>query len=96
MVGDPTVVSKIKDATVALEVKGPTGAEIKSRWKKLVSRLHTGVGVFAALPSADPGCGDAAFRLFLHTRDPHDAVLTPSWPKPVATRLGIAVTEATE
>jgi hypothetical protein len=50
-----------------LEVKCPTGAEIKSRWKQLVSRLHTGVGIFAAQPSADPGRGDAAFRLFLYS-----------------------------
>ena len=60
----------------ALEVKGLTGAEIESRWKQLIGRLHTEVGGFAALPSADPR---AQRRRVLPvpalTRDPHDAIL---------------------
>ena len=96
MVGDPTALNKIKDAVAALEVKGLTGAEIESRWKQLVSRLHTGVGAFAALPSADPGRSDAAFCLFLHSLAIRTMRFSPSWPKSVATRLGIPATEATE
>jgi hypothetical protein len=96
MVGDPMTVSKIKDAVAALEVKGLTGAEIESRWKQLVSRLHTEVGAFAALPSADPGRSDAAFCLFLHSLAIRTMRFSPSWPKSVATRLGIPAAEATE
>ena len=96
MVGDPATVSKIKNAVAALEVKGLTPAEIESRWNQLVGRLRTEVGAFAALPSADPGRSDAAFCLFLHSLAIRTMRFSPSWPKTVATRLGIPGTEATE
>jgi hypothetical protein len=89
-------VSKIKDAVVALEVKGPTGAEIKSRWKQLVSRLHTGWMSSPRCPRRILGHSDAAFRLFLYSLAIRTMRFSPSWPKPVATRLGIVITEATE
>jgi hypothetical protein len=89
MVGDPLTVSRIKDAVAALEAKGLTSAEIESRWKQLIGRLHTEVGAFSALPSADPGRSDAAFCLFLHSLAIRTMRFSPSWPRSVATRLGI-------
>jgi hypothetical protein len=96
MVGDPATVNKIKDAVAALEVKGLTGAETESRWKQLTGWLHAEVGNFAALPSADPGRSDAAFCLFLHSLAIRTMRFSPSWPKSVATRLGITPVEAPE
>lgn len=75
---------------------GLTGAKIESRWKQLVSRLRTWAGVFAALPSADPGRSDTAFCLFLHSLAIRRMRFSPSWPKFVATRPGIPAAEATE
>ncbi len=96
MVGDPTTVTRIKEAVAALEAKGLTGAEIESRWQRLIGRLHTEVGGFAALPSADPGRSDAAFCLFLHSLAIRTMRFSPSWPKSVATRLGIPAAEGAE
>ena len=96
MVGDPTTVTRIKEAVAALEVKGLSGAEIESRWKHLIGRLHTEVGGFAALPSADPGRSDAAFCLFLHSLAIRTMRFSPSWPKSVATRLGLPAAEGAE
>jgi hypothetical protein len=96
MTGDPATVGKIKDAVAALEVKGLIGAEIESRWKQLIGLLHAEVGAFSALPSADPGRSDAAFCLFLHSLAIRTMRFSPSWPKSVATRLGIPAAEATE
>jgi hypothetical protein len=96
MVGDPAVVSKLKDAVTALEARGLTGEEIESRWKQLISRLRTEVGGFSALPSADPGRSDAAFCLFLHSLAIRTMRFSSSWPKSVATRLGIPAAEAPE
>lgn len=96
MIGNPTALSKTKDAVATLEVKGLTGAKIEARWKQLVSRLHALVGALAALPSADPGRSDAAFCLFLRSLATRTTRFAPSWPKSVATRLGILATEATE
>jgi hypothetical protein len=95
-IGEPKALNKIKHTVAALEVKGLTGAAIESRWKQPVSRLHTGVGAFAALPLADPRRRDAAFCLFLHSLAIRTMRFSPSWPKSVATRLGIPATEATE
>jgi len=96
MVGDPATVNNIKAAVAALEDSGLRNVEIESLWKKLIGRLHTAVGAFAALPSADPGRSDAAFCLFLHSLAIRTMRFSPSWPKSVATRLGIPATKATE
>ena len=95
-IGDPAVVSKLKDAVTALEAKGLTSEEIESRWKQLISRLRTEVGGFSALPSADPGRSDAAFCLFLHSLAIRTMRFSPSWPKSVATRLGLPAAEGAE
>jgi hypothetical protein len=91
IVRDPIVVSRIKDAVAALEVKGLTAKDIDGRWATLLSRLRTQVASFPALPSADPGLSDAAYCLFLHALAVRTMRYQPSWPAAVATRLGIPV-----
>jgi CRP-like cAMP-binding protein len=89
MVCDPVTVTGIKDAVVALEAKGLTGAEIERRWSVLLDRLLGHVGSFPALQADEPSQHDAAYCLFLHSLAIRTMRFSPSWATAVAARLGI-------
>jgi len=89
MVRDPIIVSRIRDDVAALEAKGLAASDIDARWATLLARLKQHVTAFPSLPSADPGLSDAAYCLFLHALAVRTMRYQPSWPRAVATRLGL-------
>lgn len=59
------------------------------RWKALIGSLVDLVKDIPALPDTEPGVADAAFCVFLHSLAARTMKYSSSWPREVATRLGI-------
>jgi hypothetical protein len=89
MVGDPVVVESVKKWVVALEERGLPAPEYAGRWQALLAGLRAHVARFPALPAAGPGRDDAAFCLFLHALAVRTMKFSDTWPRAVATALGI-------
>jgi hypothetical protein len=95
MVNDPRIVGDIADAADAAdtpELWGETrqGPEDQRAGPAgLRERRYGAVGRFPALPTADPGRGDAAFCLFLHVYATSGLRARPAWPAVAAGLLGI-------
>ena len=69
MMNDPVIVRDIASAAAAAGEPGRPGVtpgELGGGLAELRGRLYDAVARFPALPTADPGRGDAAFCLFLH------------------------------
>jgi hypothetical protein len=94
MVNDPGIVRDITSAAAAAGEPGRPGSTPEDQdggLAELRGRLHDAVARFAALPTADPGRGDAAFCLFLHVHATSAMRDQPAWPAVAARLLGIAV-----
>ena len=93
MVNDPRIVRDITSAAAAAGEPGRPGSTPEDQdggLAELRGRLHDAVARFAALPTADPGRGDAAFCLFLHVYATSAMRDQPAWPAVAAMFLGIA------
>jgi hypothetical protein len=98
MVNDPVIVGDITSAAAAageLGRPGVTPGEPGGGLAELRGRLYDAVARFPALPTADPGRGDAAFCLFLHVHATSAMRVQPAWPAVAAGFLGVTDT-ATE
>jgi hypothetical protein len=95
MVNDPVIVRDITSAAAAageLGQPGVTPGEPGGGLADLRGRLYDAVARFPALPTADPGRGDAAFCLFLHVYATSAMRVQPAWPAVAAGFLGITDT----
>jgi hypothetical protein len=93
MVNDPGIVRDITSAAAAAGQPGRPGSTPEDPvggLAELRGRLYDTVARFAALPTADPGRGDAAFCLFLHVQATSAMRDQPAWPAVAARFLGIA------
>jgi Helicase HerA, central domain len=96
MVNDPVIVRDITSAAAAageLAQPGVTPGERGGGLADLRGRLYDAVARFPALPTADPGRGDAAFCLFLHVYATSAMRVQPAWPAVAAGFLGITERE---
>jgi hypothetical protein len=96
MVNDPVIVRDITSAAAAageLGQPGVTPGEPGGGLADLRGRLYDAVARFPALPTADPGRGDAAFCLFLHVYATSAMRVQPAWPAVAAGFLGITERE---
>jgi hypothetical protein len=90
MVADPVIADDITGAAGAVARADVTPAEQRTGLTELRGRLYDAVGRFPALPTADPGRGDAAFCLFLHVYAGSTMRERPAWPAIAARFLKIA------
>ena len=92
MLNDPGIVADIGSAAAAAGEPGRPGVTPEGQSDALAGlrdRLHDTVGRFAAIPTADPGRGDAAYCLFLHVYATSPMRSSPAWPAVAARLLGI-------
>ena len=97
MVNDPVIVSGHHERGGRGGRAGQPGGTRRTwaaGWPNCAAGCTTRWARFAALPTADPGRGDAAFCLFLHVHATSAMRDQPAWPAVAARFLGIAAQAA--